>query len=176
MHKLHEFPGGVVVMHSREHGVMHVHVFYGGKRGKGASEAVVRVSDGTIIEGKLSGPMLHYVAEWILANQSMLRANWKKLNPTSKAMSPLRGRVMKRVPYMVPAIIGLERLRGRVVRFTLEDGRVFMKELPIRSVAKVRAVFWGHGVDFGNGRYEVGSDWMVRGATYVGSYRQMITT
>lgn len=162
-------------MHGREHGVIHVHVFYGGKRGKGASEAVVAVSDGTIIEGKLSGPMLRYVSAWILAHQPMLRTNWKSLNPTSKAMSPLSGRIMKRVPYMVPAIIGLERLRGSVVRFTLEDGRVFMKRLPIRSVAKVRVTFWGHGVDFGNRRDEVGADWMVRGAVYVGSYRRMMT-
>ena len=174
MHKLHEFPSGLIVMHSREHGVIHVHVFYKGKRGKGASEAVVAVSNGEIIQGKLSGPMLRYVAKWVLANQPMLRENWKRLNPTSKATSPLLGSVMKRVPYMVPAIIGLERLRGSVVRFTLEDGRVFMKKLPIRSIKDVHTTFWGHGVDFGNRRDEVGADWMVRGATYVGSYREMM--
>jgi hypothetical protein len=175
MPKIHVLLGMVITMFGGEHGVPHVHVYWSGTRGKGASVGVVRISDGALLAGKLPAGMLAKVKEWLLANQDMLAAKWKALNPASKSGSPTRGRgrVMKRVPHVVSRVIFLERLSAAMVRVTLEDGRVFVKRLPapLAATRGMQILFDGHVVKLG--RFDMGADQMVRGARYVGSYRKL---
>ncbi|HNX25526.1 MAG TPA: DUF4160 domain-containing protein [Spirochaetota bacterium] len=55
---------------NKKHNIPHIHVEYQGK------EAVVSITDGSIIEGDLSPKKMRLILAWIEIHQEELLANW----------------------------------------------------------------------------------------------------
>jgi hypothetical protein len=66
------FFGIVITMRHNDHPPAHVHAEYQG------FEALIRIADGEIIEGKLPRPAARIVREWAQHHQAALMENWQK--------------------------------------------------------------------------------------------------
>lgn len=66
------FYGILIRMYFADHAPPHFHAAYQGH------EALVRIGDGTIIEGSLPTKARRIVAEWAAAHRAELEANWQR--------------------------------------------------------------------------------------------------
>jgi len=73
------FYGIAIAMYYDDHNPPHFHAKYGG------SKAVIRLSDGEVISGRLPPVARRIVREWALARQAELEENWRRM----KAEEPL---------------------------------------------------------------------------------------
>lgn len=79
------FYGIAVSMHWRDHNPPHFHARYG------RAKALIRISDGEIIEGRLPPTARRMVREWALARQAELTENWRRAvarEPLEKIAGP----------------------------------------------------------------------------------------
>jgi hypothetical protein len=70
--RISEFYGIAIYMYWKDHGPAHVHAFYSG------DEALVRISDGTIMAGALPQNAARLVREWLALRQEELVADWDR--------------------------------------------------------------------------------------------------
>ncbi len=66
------FYGILIRMYFADHAPPHFHAAYQGR------EALVRIADGSIIEGSLPTKARAIVAEWATAHRAELEANWQR--------------------------------------------------------------------------------------------------
>ena len=71
--------GIAIQMHYRDHNPPHFHVR------SGSEKALVRLSDGEIIAGKLSPRIARRVREWVVSYKRELQKNWER----ARARQPL---------------------------------------------------------------------------------------
>lgn len=72
MPELSRFYGIVVRMHFREHGPPHFHAHYGGL------QALIRIDDCTVLDGRLPARALGLVREWTMLHREELRMAWER--------------------------------------------------------------------------------------------------
>lgn len=121
-----------------DHGVPHVHVFYGRPHERNPDVIVVRIQDATVLAGALPTlRLLRHALEYVRERREELLAAWVRLQKgqAPSKILPVRGsrqgspvRVRAHITTRWPVrILLLERLgRGRV-RMILADGRVSAK-------------------------------------------------
>lgn len=64
------FSGIIIQMFFEDHNPPHVHAIYGGDK------ALVRISDGEIIRGRLPRSQANLVKSWVALRQTELMENW----------------------------------------------------------------------------------------------------
>jgi hypothetical protein len=64
------FYGIIIQMYFEDHDPPHVHAFYAG------SKALVRISDGEVIRGRLPMRQAKLVKDWVYIRQAELMENW----------------------------------------------------------------------------------------------------
>jgi hypothetical protein len=70
--KISEFFGIAIYMYFRDHPPPHFHALYGG------SEAVIRIADLSVVEGKLPPRAIGLVMEWAALHQRELQRVWEQ--------------------------------------------------------------------------------------------------
>ena len=86
MPRLSEFYGIVVYMYFADHNPPHFHAIYG------EDEAVVTISDGSVIAGGLPRNASRLVEQWRIERRAELAANWElaQVPTTLKTIEPLQ--------------------------------------------------------------------------------------
>jgi hypothetical protein len=82
--RISEFYGIAIYMYWKDHGPVHVHAFYSG------DEALVRISDGTIMAGALPQNAARLVREWLALRQEELVADWDRAQIPERLL-PIEG-------------------------------------------------------------------------------------
>ncbi len=86
MPELSRFYGIIIYMFVKDHPPPHFHVKYN------EYKALIKITDGEIIEGKLPRHALRLVQDWTELHQDELMSNWiesSKDNPEIKKIKPL---------------------------------------------------------------------------------------
>jgi hypothetical protein len=65
------FNGIIIQMFFEDHGPPHVHAVYSG------AKALVRISDGAVIRGKLPRKQANLVRDWVKLRHAELMENWR---------------------------------------------------------------------------------------------------
>lgn len=165
-----------------DHGVPHVHVFYGRPHERNPDVIVVRIQDATVLAGALPTPrLLRHALEYVRERREELLAAWVRLQKgqAPSKILPVRGsrqgspvRVRAHITTRWPVrILLLERLgRGRV-RMILADGRVFERSR-FRHERTARLAWGGYAVELTRKEHDdITAARMIRGATYIGRMR-----
>ncbi len=84
MPRLSEFYGILIYMYWRDHNPPHFHGIYSG------DEALVRISDGSVLAGSLPNTALRLVLEWATLHHEELVANWYRAQ-TPESLVPIDG-------------------------------------------------------------------------------------
>lgn len=85
MAEISRFYGIVAALFFREHGVAHVHFYYGG------DVASIRIRDGALLEGYLPPPVLRLVREFVKLRKKDLVRSWNAARLGKlKKVRPLR--------------------------------------------------------------------------------------
>jgi len=84
--RLSEFYGIVVYMYFADHNPPHFHAIYG------EDEAVVTISDGSVIAGGLPRTASRLVEQWRIERRAQLAANWElaQVPTTLNTIEPLQ--------------------------------------------------------------------------------------
>ena len=73
MPELSRFFGLIIKIQFKDHGPPHIHVWYGGR-----NRATVRISDGTLLHGRLPRPQLLFVGAWVYLYHEELLDAWER--------------------------------------------------------------------------------------------------
>lgn len=82
MSRLSEFFGISIYMYWADHGPAHFHAI------RGDEEAVIAISDGSVLAGGMGSNALSLVRRWLEAHRSELEHNWARAQ-TLEPMSPI---------------------------------------------------------------------------------------
>ncbi len=86
MPRLSQFYGIAVYMYWRDHNPPHFHAIYGGE------EALVVITDGSVLAGSLPRTAARLVTEWAALHRDELAENWERAqaSETLLPVEPLR--------------------------------------------------------------------------------------
>ena len=87
MPEISRFFGIVITMYAKDHAPPHFHARYGDE------QALIRIEDGEMIEGKMSRRALRLIQDWIELHREELSNNYKESQkevPNFKKIAPLQ--------------------------------------------------------------------------------------